>query len=178
MVDNALGRKINCFPLRKLRENAHLSMKALAAISGISVSTISRLETQRYNRPSLSLVKLCDVFGIYHEQLSRLNMAAFTESECIKRVDDFLVRHHLDGPVIDIVKDSRTHFKTPAYIINKLIEASFFKDFKKVAEVRRHIYTKYHLEVPPSVISNILRNKPTIMISRSRRGPHQLYKSK
>lgn len=123
--------------VRKLRDKRGWSQEQLAAVSGIDVNQISRIENGRHGVTLHTIRRLAVALGVYPYVLMRFSFPLTLNT-------DFDARHQ-----------KRPRRATTA-TVNRIVKTQFLNTPRSVAEIITKCANQYHVNLKSSAVSNTL----------------------
>jgi transcriptional regulator with XRE-family HTH domain len=177
MISNALRKRKMGQVLKTLREKSYISRSALTHLTGISGSTICRIENGRANIQAYSFDRVCMFFEIYPEDLLDLSPEVISEIARKKRLNPYIIDGNADQNAGIMVVESQASFLKHTRIIELLVNEGHLNKFKRVSEIKQLILDNYQKSIPSSVISNALKSNKNIKCVQPAKKNYKLYKA-
>lgn len=177
MISNALRKRKMGQVLKTLREKSYISRSALTQLTGISGSTICRIENGSANIQAYSFDRICTFFEIYPEDLLDLSPEVISEIARKKRLNPYIIVGNADQNAGIMVVKSQASFLKHTRIIELLVIEGHLNNFKRVREIKQLILDNYQKSIPSSIISNALKSNKDIICVQPAKKNYKLYKA-
>lgn len=165
-----MGKKV-----RQFREENAYSLQNFATITGVSVSSLSRIENAgQYSKALLN--KVCAIMGITSEDLLTTDVRKISKKEIDNRVRRQYLRLGLKKDKVNEINKTRETFHGPSYLVRQTIQLGFLDQFRLVGEVRDFIHNEFGVILISSSITNALNRLNCIIVKPSGIGKYNYYK--
>lgn len=128
-----------------------MSMNSLGKITGISQSTLSRIDRNPDRIMFRNIKILSEAFGVSTIQFQDGNFAIPNKKILIASLQAYSKAKNKDVNVKLLIEGSKT-----AHFLDKYINENFLDEYKSMSEIRKEIKNQYNVELNGSQLSKLL----------------------
>ena len=131
-----------------------MSVNGLSKITGISQSTLSRIDRNSDSIMYRNIRILSEAFGVSKIQFQNGNFAIPDKENLIANLEVYVKTKNKDINVKSLIEGSNT-----AYYLDRFIGENFLDEYKSMSEIRKEIKDQYNVDLNGSQISKLLTKR-------------------